>query len=179
MSAIVSEFEQTENGKIRITSSKNQKRFMGMGASSILMVLLVLYLITFAILALVSAVSDYRMTERLRASVLHFYEGDAETDRIIMEIDKILISLRAYSRNYYTYAEKIAEQAGEMENVTVWADGSIYIYTVAGEGKFIETVLNVSPFTSKERYIIISRRVVTELTPEEDEEPLYPSYPVF
>lgn len=67
---------------------------MGTGATSMLMIFIVLCLTTVSILALSTARRDLGMTERNRELVTGYYEGVSQAQQIIMEIDGVLFGMR-------------------------------------------------------------------------------------
>lgn len=69
---------------------KQQSYFMNIGSSSLLVIFLILCLVTFAILSLSSAKSDYTFSERLAEHKRAYYEASARAEDIVGEIDSIL-----------------------------------------------------------------------------------------
>ena len=63
---------------------------MGVGASSILLILVVVSLTLFASLALVQARADASLTEKTAASAGAFYDADARAQRMIAALDDAL-----------------------------------------------------------------------------------------
>ena len=69
---------------------KQQSYFVNIGSSSLLVIFLILCLVTFAILSLSSAKSDYTFSERLAKHKRAYYEASARAEDIVGEIDSIL-----------------------------------------------------------------------------------------
>ena len=69
---------------------KSQTSFVNIGSASLLVIFLILCLVTFAILSLSSAKSDYSFSERLAAHKTVYYEASSKAEEILDEIDKIL-----------------------------------------------------------------------------------------
>lgn len=69
---------------------KQQSSFVNIGSSSLLVIFLVLCMVTFAILSLSSARSDYSFSERLAGHKTEYYETCAWAETITGEIDEIL-----------------------------------------------------------------------------------------
>ena len=63
---------------------------MGVGASSILLILVVVSLTLFASLALIQARSDASLTDKTAVSVSAFYDADARAQRMIAALDDAL-----------------------------------------------------------------------------------------
>jgi hypothetical protein len=65
---------------------------MGVGASSILLILVVVSLTLFASLALIQARSDAALTDRISASTDAFYEADARAQKMLAALDDALLA---------------------------------------------------------------------------------------
>lgn len=63
---------------------------IGVGASSILLIIVVLSLTLFGVLALVQARSDAELTERTALSADAFYDADARAQKVVAQIDDAL-----------------------------------------------------------------------------------------
>ena len=60
---------------------------MGVGASSILLILVVVSLTLFASLSLIQARADATLTQKTAASIRTFYEADAKAQQTIAALD--------------------------------------------------------------------------------------------
>lgn len=69
---------------------KQQSYFVNIGSSSLLVIFLVLCLVTFAILSLSSARSDYSFSEKMAAHKQEYYEASERAEVVIGEIDEVL-----------------------------------------------------------------------------------------
>lgn len=69
---------------------KQQSYFVNIGSSSLLVIFLILCLVTFAILSLSSARSDYSFSERLAEHRKEYYEASERAEMIVAEIDAVL-----------------------------------------------------------------------------------------
>ncbi|HRX57931.1 MAG TPA: hypothetical protein P5075_04075 [Eubacteriales bacterium] len=63
---------------------------MGVGSSSILLIIVVVSLTLFAVLSLVQAKSDAALTDKTAASVDAFYDADARAQKMLAQIDGAL-----------------------------------------------------------------------------------------
>ena len=97
---------------------------MGVGASSILLILVVLSLTLFAVLSLVQARSDAALTDRTTLSVNAFYDADARAQQVLALMDGAL---------------KNGASPDTIEGVTLESEG-IYAFSV---GSFDGHSLNV------------------------------------
>lgn len=68
---------------------KQQSSFVNIGSSSLLIIFLVLSLVSFAVLSLVSAHSDYKLTKQLAAHKAEYYEASSDAERILAEMDAV------------------------------------------------------------------------------------------
>jgi Tfp pilus assembly protein PilX len=181
---ILKELDLGSDGKVKAGGRKS-RRYMGMGASSILMVFIVLCLTTFAILTLVSALADYRMTGKVRDSVVRYYAADAAVDAAIRDIDAAIarerqrfaeesadgeyISFVWERGSWEHYAGLIEDSVTGMDGVRIDGDNrTITIVTATGDGRRIETVMEITDPDAAERYRVTSRRVIAE--PEETDD---------
>jgi hypothetical protein len=109
---------------------------MGVGASSILLILVVVSLTLFASLALIQARSDASLTDKTDVSVGAFYDADARAQHLIADIDDALKrglspdSVEGVSRQGDgIYAFSIGSEDGHTLNVSVNTDGGTCIVT--------------------------------------------------
>ncbi|NLI55150.1 MAG: hypothetical protein GX417_12685 [Clostridiales bacterium] len=102
---------------------------MGVGASSILLILVVVSLTLFASLALIQARSDAALTQRTAASTAAYYDADARAQNMLAALDDALM------RN---------EPPESVEGVTKQEDGT-YAFSVDSEdGHALNVVVDVS-----------------------------------
>lgn len=72
---------------------KRQPTFINLGSASLLVIFLVLSLVTFAVLALVSAVSDYNLSRKQAEYKAAYYEANVKAEEILADIDEYLAKL--------------------------------------------------------------------------------------
>jgi len=168
-------FESDKTGKIkRRTEIKQERRFMGMGASSVLIIFVILCLTTFAVLSLMSSQSDLRMSGRFRDAEQDYYAAIAKTGEILRDIDKILaderknIILGESSQGYY--ARLVQAAVSGVEYAEAGDDDGLIILLVpiAGGERSIQTDINILPPENEYRYSIKNRRTVSERIMEEE-----------
>ena len=132
------------------------KQFTGMGASSILMIFVVLCLTTFAILSFVTSYADLRLSRRSQETAEKFYAADARTDEILAEIDNLMISNQSEAQ-----VTEAIKKIVEIES----ADGQQIVISVPiEENQSLRTVLKVS----KANYEVISRKKAAIIEWEEE-----------
>ncbi len=132
---------------------KQQSSFVNIGSSSLLVIFLILCLVTFAILSVSSAKSDYSFSERLAEHKTKYYEASARAERIAGEIDDVLYELAQESDT------KSDGKNGMTENATA-RNGNTASYvaavTKAFDGMQID---NVMLFCTTEDDLFISYEI--------------------
>lgn len=159
---------------------KQQSSFVNIGSSSLLVIFLVLCLVTFAILSVSSAKSDYSFSERLAAHKKEYYDASARAERITGEIDDILVGLvqengasntsgtpddtdtsAGFSTSAYVDLVKNTFDGIQINGTTLSCsivDEEIYIsYQVpAGEKQVLDVLLLVTDYTKEDTYYQIA-----------------------
>ena len=148
------EVKSDEKGRISLNDTKKKKRFMAMGASSVMMIFIVLCLTTFAILSFVTAKADMRMTLKAQDSVVNYYAAAAKTDEIIMNIDMVLADAGL------TLEDKLRSVMG-IENAQI-VDDKIVVIVAVDDIRYIKTEISVAAFDTKQ-LVILSRRVIADI----------------
>jgi len=148
-------------GRGRIRKEEGGKRFMGMGASSILMLFVVLCLTTFAILSLVSAQADLHMSEKARDAVQAYYQADAKMEKAISDMDAALAAQQAaLSHTVWPDLSKI-----KIDGMTVTGENSVTIKINITDGRYIEAMITINKIGEAVRYKVESRRMMA-VTPD-------------
>ena len=102
---------------------------MGVGASSILFILVILSLTLFAVLSFVQARSDAALTNRASQSVAAYYDADARAQQAIAQIDDALVS---------------GGQPTDVEGVSLQSEG-VYIFSIGSiDGHALNVRVDVS-----------------------------------
>lgn len=112
---------------------------MGVGASSILLILVVVSLTLFASLALIQARSDAALTEKTYVSTAAYYDADARAQYMLAALDDALQNGQALE---------------SMDGITLQEDGSYAFSVGSSDGH----TLHVSIDTSGGRCNILSYR---------------------
>lgn len=146
------------------------KRFGAAGASSLLLIFLVLFLTAFGVLSLVSARADRRLTGRALAASEEYYAADAYTDDLLSTVDQLLAESRASLAEERAAGRLSKEAASDryeallhvaldgLEGVRLDGD-RVELTAAAGETREIRTVLEVLPPEEPGRYRVLSRRL--------------------
>lgn len=101
---------------------------MGVGASSILLILVVVSLTLFASLALIQARADAALTEKTAASTAAFYDADARAQQTLLRLDDAL---------------KTGEPIEKIEGVARQEDGSYAFSIDSSDGHALGVVVEV------------------------------------
>ena len=102
---------------------------MGVGASSILLILVVVSLTMFASLALLQARSDATLTDKTAESVNAYYDADARAQQMLSALDDAL---------------KLGNVPESVEGVAKQADGSYGFYADSYDGHSLYVVVDIS-----------------------------------
>jgi len=143
--------------------SGKQEYRMGTGASSILMIFVILSLTTLGVLAFASGRADLALTDRRSTQVQAYYAAAAEAQRIIAGIDEALLEAQADPEAYADKVKAIADGA-----IEVWGDEISFIVPVSPTQQ-IEVELKALGPDSGARYALRRHRLVNiaEWIPEE------------
>lgn len=151
---------------------KNKQEYrVGIGATSMLMIFIVLCLTTLAILALSSARTDYSMTERNVEISLSYYGAVNEAQEVIARVDAALLALRADSVDEEAYWKAV--EALSLDDVQLHHPNEEHLaFSVdAGNDSTVDVVLRVMPLSqANERYQIVKHtlRYIDNWEPEND-----------
>ena len=74
-------------------SKKTRSSFINIGFSSIVMVFIMICLVTFATLSVLTAHSDYRLSQKMAQKTTAYYEADATARDMAAFIDKELFHI--------------------------------------------------------------------------------------
>lgn len=131
---------------------------VGIGASSILMIFIILSLTTLGVLSFASARADMLLTARRQRQVETYYETVADAQRLLAEIDAALLTAQQDPDAYATHLEALAS----LDNrITVKpADMSISFALPAGDSLQLEVNLTATGADSPLRYTITGHQLV-------------------
>lgn len=169
---------------------KQQSYFVNIGSSSLLVIFLVLCLVTFAILSLSSARSDYSFSERLAAHRANYYEASSKAEDVTGEIDQILCEtaeeIDLAGHNDAAGKEKIALYYAAVDSALddmqingtavqlEQEDGgcSVVFRIPAEEGQELFVRLQVNDCWSQETYYEVKTWKIISTGRQEEEKPL-------
>ena len=102
---------------------------MGVGASSILLIIVVVSLTLFASLSLIQARADASLTKKTASSIQSFYDADARAQQVLSVLDDAL---------------QQGETPESIEGVTKLADGNYAFTVMASDGHTLSVTLDAS-----------------------------------
>lgn len=115
-------------------SEKNDMPFISIGASSLLVIFLVLSLVTFAVLSLSSAKSDYTLSQKNADRKQDYFSANAEAESILDAVDACLDSTYHEMKAADAYLEatsKALTALSSEENLSLVLDFTSNIPTVS------------------------------------------------
>ncbi len=156
-------------------TNKKKYSIYTIGTPTIMMVLVVLCLITFATLSLVSANADYKLSETLSEKTAGYYEASSEAQVNIQEINDILLTIwqDVQDDEYY---EEVADndELNTIGTVTMSEEDDVIIEfsTTISDIQDLEVVLKVVPLDDESGtcYEITSYKSVSTQDWEADDE---------
>lgn len=160
---------------------KNRASFINIGFSSIVMVFIMICLVTFATLSVLTAHSDYRLSQKMADKTTAYYKADAIARDMLELLDDQLfdIYLKDSSSNGFYEALAVtdffAHAPSDIQNITVedLEDDIIISYQVPiSEVQTLHVSLQVNyPLAESECFTTITRwQTVTENAPDESDE---------
>lgn len=134
-------------------------RRAGMGASSLLLILVVICLTTLGVLSLAGAVADLRLGENTANTAHAYYEASAKAQGKIAEIDAKLAEIKRNAGNSAEYEANKTEIG--LENVET--DQSFCSFREPlDDGRSLLVRLALLPYESAERYKVETYRIIDE-----------------
>ena len=125
---------------------------IGPGASTILMILVVLVMTMLGVLSLFSARSDMEMSERTSAAAAEYYAAQTDFSLWLQETDQILENLRiASGGDADVYAQLVFDQFGAQVGETLSYRAPV------GETRFFCADIELLPLTEADRYALLGR----------------------
>jgi len=160
---------------------KNKSSFINIGFSSIVMVFIMICLVTFATLSVLTAHSDYRLSQKMADKTIAYYKADAIARDMIELLDKELFNIYLEGSSSDVFCEAVAatdfsaHAPSDVHNITLkdTEDDILISYEVPiSEVQTLYVTLQINfPLSESECFTTITRwQTVTENTPDESEE---------
>ncbi len=173
---------------------KQQSYFVNIGSSSLLVIFLVLCLVTFAILSLSSARSDYSFSEKMALHKQEYYEASERAEIVVSEIDEMLynisnevdlsgqvklINKNDASEEIFEYLTMVSTALSEvqMEEIPLQleqlqTDGIVSFQVPAGEDQALVVELQITDYREHSNYYEIKTWKIINTGSWEEEQPL-------
>ncbi len=160
---------------------KNKSSFINIGFSSIVMVFIMICLVTFATLSVLTAHSDYRLSQKMADKTTAYYQADATARDMVELLDNRLFNIYledCTSDGFYkgvTTTDFSAEAPADVRNILLHntEDNITLSYEVpVSEMQTLYVSLEINyPGAETECFTTITRwQTVTENAPDESDE---------
>ncbi len=130
---------------------------IGVGASSILTIFVVLSLTTLGVLSFASARANATLTNRREAYVERYYAAAATAQRAIMEIDRALANAR---KSPDAYAERVKSIQMPDLALQVSEDLLVTFAVPCGEAQALEVAVQAAGENEWPRYRVVAHQLV-------------------
>lgn len=158
---------------------KSRKPVLGVGTSSILLIFVLLCLITFAVLSLVSARSDYRLSKKNADHVEEYYQAQNKANQVLAHIETVLEEQYSTWGDTDRYAEEVRRVLeGTEYGITFPSQREISYQIPAGDSdELLVTLLLPENLTEGDSYCQIKswKLVNTETWQPDETLPVYGS----
>ena len=153
-------------------TSKPRRGFSNFGFSTIVFSFVMICVVTFAILALTTANSDYKLSQKMADNNSAYYKAEEKACEHLAVIDEILITAYSSSTDETDYYTSVKESFSSLEKGIYSADNRCYYYTeTISEHKTLEIKLKIIyPANETDNFFTILewKTVQEENLPDED-----------
>ncbi|MGN0351754.1 MAG: hypothetical protein ACI4ES_08885 [Roseburia sp.] len=123
------------------TNFKKQRGYANIGFSSILTIFLTICLVTFAALSILTANSDYKLTQKVAEKTTAYYNADSIAQQILADIDSNLLLLYQNSESKEQYYELVTSDTWSTPELVSQQDaGTLLDYTVSSTSEGDATI---------------------------------------
>lgn len=130
---------------------------MGIGTSSILMIFVVLCLTTLGVLSFASARNNLTLSQKRQTQVESYYAASAEAERILSQIDTILIETRKDTGNF---AQNVYARLTKDGRFWVTEDLCVTFYVEINNVQLLQVIVSVEEPISAKRYTLLEHSVI-------------------
>lgn len=102
--------------------NKKNRTGLNIGSSSVLLIFILLALVTFAVLSIVNANADYRLSKTYEDRTTAYYEAANAAEEKLAQIDTRLIECREAATNENAYIEQCQQQLSADSELTLRTD---------------------------------------------------------
>lgn len=163
---------------MRKTNELNRRGFSNFGFSTILIAFVMICIVTFSALALMTANSDYKLSQKVANRTSRYYLAEKEATYRLQQIDHILAEAYSKSSNrttYYALARKhlkAAKLAIQLEDTSASTLAISYQIQI-GNNQTLDVELTVTyPLDNGNQYYKLTRWQTTTTLPEDTESTL-------
>lgn len=146
-------------------NEKRQEPFVNIGSSSLLVVFLTLCLVTFAVLSLSSARSDYTFSEKLSQRRTAYYEASNRAEDILDAVDAALSSSEGREAKLEAVRALSSEEYPELSEASLSEDAVSWQVPVSDQ-----QTLQVTLSLTEDSYEIQAWQLVTTAQWEADDD---------
>lgn len=142
---------------------QNRQIRVGLGAASLIMILLVLCLVLMGVLSLMSARADLDLSRRHAKLAEGYAEASADAQRALAELDALLAEAHAKSADEAQYAVLCMDVGSAGSTSVEWEDDTTAVlYLDAGEERQLEARVERIPWdtATEKRYKVTSYRLI-------------------
>lgn len=140
--------------------NKPTASFVNIGSSSLLIIFLIVSLVTFSVLSLSSARSDYSFSRKLASHKEEYYATSSKAEAVVSEIDDTLSEYaKSFGENSDGYYQKISETFSGMqiEGVTLSLTEkeqrpSILFSVPMSDSQALNVELGITDYSNSETY---------------------------
>lgn len=145
--------------------NKTPEYRVGIGASSILMIFIVLSLTTLGVLSFASARANLALTTRRTAQVEAYYEAAAQAQTILSEVDAALLTAQADPETYDLQVRALRESDSRL---SVDAKGVISFALPVGDTQELRVQVQANGAEAFPRYTLLSHYLMSTVDWEPD-----------
>ena len=124
---------------------------VGIGASSILMIFIILSLTTLGVLSFASGRADLTLTTRRTEQVTAYHTATAQAQRLLSQIDAALLQAR---ENPDTYDDSVKNLASLDETISIKRNGTIQLDIPVSDAQKLQVTLTANALEDAQRYTL-------------------------
>lgn len=129
----------------------------GTGIPSMLLILVIMFLMTFSVLSLVQVNSDLKLTEKNVSAEENYYAAEAKKQELLCECDTAIIK----ARNSSDFAGQLKKELSQSK-IKIEESGEIILCFCVPIEKDKEISVKIKPLKNGEkRYTIVSHNIVS------------------
>lgn len=145
------------------TNFKKQRGYANIGFSSILTIFLTICLVTFAALSILTANSDYKLTQKVAEKTTAYYDADSIAQQILADIDSNLLLLYQNSASKEQYFESVVTDAWSTPELVLQQDaGTLLDYTVSSTSNEDATITFHIPISETQNLEVMLQVIYPE-----------------